>query len=75
MTRSTKCDTKRCRGDGEVLLLGRWLCGKCWDEHCEKETPITIEAPPGVLLMAHTLRVEDFFYFDGKAIKPRQEVA
>lgn len=30
-----KCSTKGCKGEVEILLLGKPLCEKCWEKHCK----------------------------------------
>jgi hypothetical protein len=32
-----RCATQRCRGVPVLTYLGRPLCQKCWDQHCEEE--------------------------------------
>jgi hypothetical protein len=36
MAKENKCVTPRCRGEPYLSLLGKWLCKKCWDKHCEE---------------------------------------
>lgn len=32
-----KCSTKGCKAEPCLKLLGKWLCWKCWEKHCDKE--------------------------------------
>lgn len=36
MQKENKCSTPHCRGEPCLNLMGRDLCEKCWEKHCEE---------------------------------------
>jgi len=35
-----RCSVKRCRGEAEVIHLGRPLCEEHWQEHCKESDEV-----------------------------------
>jgi len=32
-----RCSIRRCRQDGDVLYLGRWICSKHWEKYADSK--------------------------------------
>lgn len=30
-----KCITPRCTKEPEINVMGKWMCGRCWHDHCK----------------------------------------
>ena len=35
--KQTKCSTKHCRGEVEIVYLDKPLCWKCWAKQCNED--------------------------------------
>lgn len=30
-----KCSTKKCHGNGDIIVVGKYMCWDCWSKYCK----------------------------------------